>query len=747
MFRFLKRNQEPIERSKDRLDSWKEIAAYLKRHPRTVHRWEQTEDLPVHRHLHEQRPTVYAYRSELDAWWNNRGDRLEDIERATQSQLKRRLLVFGAIATSLLGLGVLLWWVQQGDLFPPSYALDFQERDQILITNFENRTGEPLLEGTLEYALQRELSDSRYVSVLSRFRVEDALRLMRKPPDTRLDRAVGREVALRDGGVRAMVTGRVEKLDDQYLLSIELVHPLEGTTILSRTERAEGQSGLLPAIRSLSSWLRATLGEGLPRLGRSRQRLLKATTPSLRALQLFSQADAFERRGKYDVAAELLKRAVAIDPEFAAAHTWLGIALQFTRQPFEEWMEHLQKGFDLVGRAGEWESYHIRGVYLYNTGRWEESIPVWEALIERYPDDFWGYQWLTILYQKAGESERAASLNLRRAELRPLDYMAIFQAGYTAYQSIGDLAKASELYARALSLTLPEDREDNPATARWLEFFPFHVAWVEGDLPEAVTELERLVPAAWGLPGKAHDDLAYYIGVSEEALGRLNDAEQAIHQIREGGDYPISKLKPNGLVTIAFLRGDLEGIRDAVHHYLENPHSIGCLVPMIMARTGFLPQVEEEISRIEQDEEANPNEDALTLARGELALAQGRKADAIELLLEGVKQLSSRRIPVTSSGVPEYFLAVESLALTFEEQGKVARAIQVLEEAAREKSRTYSSGGAAFWLRNQAILAALYRRSGRLEEARTVEDELRKHLAYADSNHPILIQLRRSEEN
>lgn len=55
----------------DRLDSWKEIATYLKREIRTVQRWEESEGLPIHRHLHRKQGSVYAFKSELDAWWKN----------------------------------------------------------------------------------------------------------------------------------------------------------------------------------------------------------------------------------------------------------------------------------------------------------------------------------------------------------------------------------------------------------------------------------------------------------------------------------------------------------------------------------------------------------------------------------------------------------------------------------------------------------------------------------------------------
>lgn len=56
----------------DRLESWKEIAAYMRRDVKTVQRWEKREGMPVHRHLHDKMGSVYAFRAELDAWTNNR---------------------------------------------------------------------------------------------------------------------------------------------------------------------------------------------------------------------------------------------------------------------------------------------------------------------------------------------------------------------------------------------------------------------------------------------------------------------------------------------------------------------------------------------------------------------------------------------------------------------------------------------------------------------------------------------------
>jgi TolB-like protein/Flp pilus assembly protein TadD len=55
-------------RTPERLESWKQIASYLRRSVRTVRRWERQEGLPVHRHVHRSLASVFALRSEIDAW-------------------------------------------------------------------------------------------------------------------------------------------------------------------------------------------------------------------------------------------------------------------------------------------------------------------------------------------------------------------------------------------------------------------------------------------------------------------------------------------------------------------------------------------------------------------------------------------------------------------------------------------------------------------------------------------------------
>ena len=65
--------------SRDRLESWKDIAAYLKRDVSTVQRWERREDMPVHRHVHTKAGSVYAFRGELDTWLASRKLQLDEL--------------------------------------------------------------------------------------------------------------------------------------------------------------------------------------------------------------------------------------------------------------------------------------------------------------------------------------------------------------------------------------------------------------------------------------------------------------------------------------------------------------------------------------------------------------------------------------------------------------------------------------------------------------------------------------------
>jgi hypothetical protein len=109
---------------------------------------------------------------------------------------------------------------------------------RVLLAGFENHTGEPLLCDTLPYALERELSISRFVNVAPRERANDALRLMGRALDAEIDVPTAREICLRDGGIKAIVAGR-QRFGTNYVFTAKVVEPRNGM-ILAHANRFKG---------------------------------------------------------------------------------------------------------------------------------------------------------------------------------------------------------------------------------------------------------------------------------------------------------------------------------------------------------------------------------------------------------------------------------------------------------------------------------------------------------------------------
>ena len=123
----------------DRLNSWKEIAAYLKRDVRTLHRWEVDEGLPIRRHLHKKRGSVYAYRSELEAWWGERRMHLEKQVTAPAGHWDwRKIAVAGIVLLLILGPSVYLVEQQAG-----FHAKVPDGKVMLAVLPFENLGGDP----------------------------------------------------------------------------------------------------------------------------------------------------------------------------------------------------------------------------------------------------------------------------------------------------------------------------------------------------------------------------------------------------------------------------------------------------------------------------------------------------------------------------------------------------------------------------------------------------------------------------
>ena len=162
------------------LDSWKEIAAYLERDVTTVQRWEKREGMPVHRHVHDKRGSVYALGSELDAWRQNRGARLseeaelqrakapveaeEDRERSATLRARRWFALAGVAVLGVLAVAFVLSRDRTGNPVQPKIT-------SLAVLPLKNLSGDPtqeyLADGMTD-ALIARLSGIHNLRVISR---------------------------------------------------------------------------------------------------------------------------------------------------------------------------------------------------------------------------------------------------------------------------------------------------------------------------------------------------------------------------------------------------------------------------------------------------------------------------------------------------------------------------------------------------------------------------------------------------
>ena len=754
-----------------RLDSWKEIASYLKRSVRSVQRWETEEAMPIHRHHHDKRGSVYAFREELDAWWKERGPTLTErngaeeaptaspavaIEAGTPKlaevhaavalpaptrKLSQATLMAVGFGLAVLLVGLVAWLSRNGSgrTTGVSQPLPFEARNWVLVTDFENRTGETIFDGTLEYALARELSNSHHVNVVSRERVGDALRLMRKPPDTRVDAAVGREVCLRDGEIENLLTGRVEKIGSRYLVAVEVVEPKKGTTLASFSEESNSKDNSLGAVRRVSDRVRRTFGEALPPPSGD-QRLDKVTTSSLQALQLYSRANSLMAEFRQDTqpaAEELLRQAVAEDPEFASAYIHLAWAMANQQRPLEDYRPYVEKAFRLAGRTTDREQFFIRASYYDLLGQREKAIASYEALISLYPDHQWAASNIEGLYRTPQDNEKAVRLLEMTANLRPKDYWANYQAAFRPMQAWGQRQPRQPYFRRAQALITPEVIEASPGSVSSMELWPFNERWLNGDLPGALRELDRVASKVDSLSGSTREAFSYRMAFAYLALGKVRSAE------RMSLDIPRPAAQQDLLAQVSFFKGDIRALRRHLEQRGQESVSfpVSRIIPVLQARAGLFHDAEQGLK--ERAKRA-PWPGHVESVRGEMALARRDFAGAVRELEEAARLTELQGLR------PHFHLGTESLANALVSEGNIRRAIEVLERASRQKfsaAVAYSDPAEPYWLRNRLDLARLYRRVGRIAEARAIEDDLLRHLALADEDHPILGDLRRSSRS
>jgi tetratricopeptide (TPR) repeat protein len=258
-------------------------------------------------------------------------------------------------------------------------ALDAES--EILLADLAGAPEDSLLARTATAALRMDLVQSPVVRLASRNRVRRALRRMQRDPAERTDLEVAREVAVREG-MTAVIAGEVMRAGERFLLTAELVEAASGQPLATVTATADSSEAVVGAIDRLSKQLRERIGEPLRYL-RTAPPLPAVTTGSLEALQKYVEGFGMPERAR---GIALLEEAVALDTAFAIAWRRLGVFLAAQGSDWTRALHAVTQAFDHRDGLTRDERLLVEGTYYFFVGEYEAAIAANEELLALPPD-------------------------------------------------------------------------------------------------------------------------------------------------------------------------------------------------------------------------------------------------------------------------------------------------------------------------------------------------------------------------
>jgi tetratricopeptide (TPR) repeat protein len=650
--------------------------------------------------------------------------------------------------------------------------------DWILVSEFENETGESVFDGTIRAAVERELEYSDYVRVVQRDRIEDALKLLQQPLASSLNRDLALQLSRRDGGIRAVVSGAIAKADSEYRLTFDVFDAANQTPLTTLSDQARGQSDILAAVRRQTLRIRESFGEPTASIERSRKAQQGSALPSPKALHLFTAAraavintQAASSLSTWATSEKIAREIIRDDPMFPDGYHLLAWAMvQQGRR--EEGVVHAERALRLAGRATPQEQYFIAASVHGFKGRFvedgqsaaerqelEKAAAAMEALFALQPDHYALRGDLRRVYRVLGRQRDLAWMNLRLADARPWSVVVNIDVANQLLRE-GNVGGAQRYAARAQSALSPVSSTAEAELAASARLFPAYVAWVQDDPYDTVQTLARVDALAAQLPDTERRQLYLRLASMYAAVGRLQHAEHAIDAARSaaGTDLAGTMLVDMARASLFEDQGDLTGLRGLGATRWRDP--LPSTGPALLARrvpflieAGLLDAAERDLHWFKQrTAEATawaprlPSTGFQPFYASNIAaieLARGRPDAAVTLLRQEMRAIRAAPPPILSAGGSQGQYAASKLAEALEAVGKVSAAISTLEQAVEDRVGVTIGNTPNRWLRTSAQLARLYRRNGHEAKARAIEAHLLKLLAAADADHPLVVELGR----
>ena len=359
------------------------------------------------------------------------------------------------------------------------------DKDTILLADFVNTTGDPVLDGTLKTALAVQLEQSPFLNLFSDERVRETLRYMERSPDERVTKEIAREICERQG-LKALLAGRVSNLGSHYVIRLEAINAHTGEVIARQQEEAESKEQVLRTLGQAATKLRQKLGELLSSIQKFDAPIEQTTTTSLEALKAYCLASEANVSGHYEESIQHANRAIKLDPNFEKAYQTQSSNYFYLGQS-ELAIQFATKAFDLRDRVSELERLSISsGYYMSITGELDKATEMLESMRETYPR--FPLNNLAVLYGLSGQYEKAVEGFRQAVALKPTVAICYSNLAVT-FIRLNRFAEAKEILNQALALKL-----DIPEYHRAL----YAIAFINGD----GDEMKRQVDWASTRPGE-----------------------------------------------------------------------------------------------------------------------------------------------------------------------------------------------------------------------------------------------------
>ncbi len=387
----------------------------------------------------------------------------------------------------------------------------------VLVGDFANHTGDPLLDNTIEPMLGVALEGASFVNAYSR---GDARKLAGKlpHPTDKLDEQSARLVAVNQG-VNAVITGEISLRGDEYDISAMALDAVSGKVLARSEVSVANKQDIVSSIPKLVAPIRKALGDSTPASVQFDEVSGGFTAASLEAVHEDAQGVDEQFAGKFQDAFDSFQKASQQDPKFARAYTGMAAMAQNLGRPGDA-VKYMKLAMEHVDSMTERERYRNRALYYLITGDWQNCAQEYTQLVTHYPADRVGQYNLATCYMQLRNVPKALEAAQHAVAIVPKGVGPRLNLSFISSFD-GDFA-AGEKEARA-GLTL------NPSSVQgYLVLAEAQVG--EGQIDKAIESYHQLAglgPVASSVANAGLADLAAYQGKYTEAATNLADGARA----------------------------------------------------------------------------------------------------------------------------------------------------------------------------------------------------------------------------